>query len=125
MNILILYNEYRSTFAGESVVIRDNIRLLEKFGHSVEVVTKNSNTIDTFPQKARAFMSGIYSCRARSEIRCILKNQKKDLSLKMMISFKMTFMRMTWGQRRRVLRWRHSRALPVQVQQSLILRPKL
>lgn len=79
MKILKLYNRYRSGGGGESVVVRNTIRLLEEHGHTVRLLERDSAGIQSTSEKAIAALSGIYSLSARREIREEILEWQPDL----------------------------------------------
>ncbi len=69
LKILQLYNQYRSLFNGEEIVVFDTVDLLESHGHDVELLMRTSRGIEgSFRNKACAFFSGIYNRAAKREM---------------------------------------------------------
>lgn len=72
MRILLLHNAY-GRFGGEQAVVEDIQALLESKGHEVQPFFRTSaNIAETFPAKARAFASGIYSPSSRAAVRRLI-----------------------------------------------------
>lgn len=79
MRILQVFNQYRSPFSGEEVVVDRTIEMLRADGHHVELWMRSSREIDSLPGKIAAFCSGIYSPAAGREMLGRLTSSRTDV----------------------------------------------
>jgi len=79
MNVLLVHNDY-GDFSGEEAAMESLEAVLKSKGHSVGWMRRSSTEIDrmTFG-RVRAFFRGIYSARARREMRRLLSERRPDI----------------------------------------------
>jgi glycosyltransferase involved in cell wall biosynthesis len=68
MRILVAHNRYQFS-GGEDAVVRDEIELLRRYGHSVELLEQDNDAIDGMRGKLIATTSIFYSARSRKRMR--------------------------------------------------------
>lgn len=79
MKILVVHNRYRFR-GGEEAVVDATAGLLEKKGHQVSIVTRDSSTVGTNTLgKLKAFASGIYSLSAYQSIKSLIHTERPDI----------------------------------------------
>jgi glycosyltransferase involved in cell wall biosynthesis len=78
LKVLQLYNDYRSSFGGEKIVVDATIRLLQEKGIETILISRTSKNM-RFTDKVRAFGSGIYSFFAYRELSQTLETEKPDI----------------------------------------------
>lgn len=79
MNIIQVFNEYRTPYGGEWNVIHDTVDLLKIHGHNVILETKSSDDIKTFMEKSTVFFSSIYSLNAKKDFSSLLHRENPDI----------------------------------------------
>lgn len=80
MKVLQLYNEYRSMFGGEDVVVEKTAAMIEKSGNEALMFRRSSRGIDeSMWLKIRAFASGIYSRSAQRDLSAVLLSERPDV----------------------------------------------
>ncbi|WP_170149606.1 glycosyltransferase [Rhodoplanes roseus] len=79
MKIAQVTNFYRSGFGGEVTVFEFLIGLLEGRGHEVITYTRDSSTIGTTRDKARTFVTSIYSFDERDRMLAFLDRERPDV----------------------------------------------
>lgn len=78
MKILMLYNEFRSSFGGEDKVVDEMISLFQR--NNVEIVLeKRSNKSLNILGKARAFFSGVYNIFAYQSMTNLIRDENPDI----------------------------------------------
>jgi glycosyltransferase involved in cell wall biosynthesis len=79
LNICIVHNSY-GNFSGEEAVVQNTISLLQRRNHKVILFTRSSAEIEKmFLGKFSAFLSGIYSYRARTWMKRLLSEHEPDI----------------------------------------------
>lgn len=79
MRLLLVHNEY-GRFSGEEAVFHAVVRLLREHGHEVEIFLRSSANIRLgFVGQVRAFVSGIWSRKARLEFAAVCDRFCPDL----------------------------------------------
>src|SRR4051812_38923667 len=69
VNLLQVYNDYRSLCGGEATVVKMTAALVEKHGGTARLLTRTSKGLDqSIVSKVRGFASGIYSRAACREM---------------------------------------------------------
>jgi glycosyltransferase involved in cell wall biosynthesis len=80
MKVYQVYNQQRSLFSGESVVIDNTMRLLEMNGHVPVLVMKSSRGIEkSLIRKIGAFWGGIYNIVSYYEMASLLRRDRPDV----------------------------------------------
>src|SRR5579864_1519580 len=79
MRVLQVYNNYRSGGGGEAVVVTQTKDILQKHGHSVRMLERDSRTIVTLRHKMAAFANGLYSWQAKREMADIIEKDRPDV----------------------------------------------
>ncbi|MFH1931757.1 MAG: glycosyltransferase family 4 protein [Pseudomonadota bacterium] len=79
MKIIQLYNNYKSGGGGEKIVVSLTNKILEKHGHQVCDIERDSRTIVTFMDKISAFVNGIYSWQAKREMVNVIDAEHPDI----------------------------------------------
>lgn len=79
MKVLQVFNQYRSLFNGEELVVTRTVKLLRERGIDCELLMPSSRDIVTATQRVKAFFSGIYSFKAEREMRELLNETRPDL----------------------------------------------
>lgn len=80
MRILQVYNQYRSLFGGEEIVVLKIAELVKKNGGAARLALRSSRGLDrSLGGKAKAFLSGIYNPFSFREIAEILDEFSPDL----------------------------------------------
>ena len=80
MNVLQVFNEYRSLCGGEGTVVQMIAALIEKRGGTARLLSRSSKGLDgSVRAKMRAFVSGIYNRTARHEMAAILREDPPDV----------------------------------------------
>lgn len=65
MKLLQVYNQYRSRFNGEEMVVNQTADLIEKHGGEAELLMRSSRSLESgFRVKVKAFWNGMYSREA-------------------------------------------------------------
>ena len=80
MKILQIYNEYRSLYGGEDVVVDKTSAVIEKSGNEALMFRRSSRGMDeSWAQKFRAFANGIYSKSAYRDLSALLRDERPDV----------------------------------------------
>jgi len=82
MKVYQIYNEQRSRFGGEPVVIDATMRILTQNGHDARLVMKSSRVLEnSILKRMNAFWSGIYNIRAFREMDRLIEKDRPDVSM--------------------------------------------
>ncbi len=80
MKILQLYNQYRTMFGGEDVVVETTAAVIEKSGSQALLFQRSSKGMDEgLMRKARVFASGIYNRSSYRDLSALLRNERPDV----------------------------------------------
>lgn len=80
MKLLQIYNQYRSLFNGEEMVVNQTAQLIEKGGGQASLLMRSSRDIQTgLSGKMSAFWNGIYSRDAYKEMQRVLQEERPDI----------------------------------------------
>jgi glycosyltransferase involved in cell wall biosynthesis len=79
MKIVQLYNNYRSGGGGESIVVESTKDVLEKHGHRVCMILRDSRTIESITDRIFAFAKGVYSWQAKREVGDFIDFENPDI----------------------------------------------
>lgn len=79
MRILQIYNQYRSGGGGESLVVKSTVELLQRHGHDVRLLQRDSGDIKSSLDKVASAINGIYSVGARREMLGELKRWTPEI----------------------------------------------
>ncbi len=81
MIFLIIHNEY-SKRGGEEHVVEFQKTLLQSYGHSVILYTRNYNELGkTFLGKIKSTFTSIYNRRSIKDIKCLIEEEKPDIAI--------------------------------------------
>jgi glycosyltransferase involved in cell wall biosynthesis len=78
MRILVAHNKYQFS-GGEDAVVRDEIELLRRHGHSVELLEQNNDGIHGLRGKLTASASIFYSASSRRRIKQTIRDFRPDI----------------------------------------------
>ncbi|MGA2887712.1 MAG: glycosyltransferase family 4 protein [Terracidiphilus sp.] len=78
MRILVAHNRYQFS-GGEDAVVRDEIELLQRHGHSVELLEQDNDAIHGIRSKLIASTSVFYSARSRHRMKQEMHDFQPDL----------------------------------------------
>lgn len=78
MKILILHNEYQQ-YGGEDTVVKNEIKLLKKNGHFVDLEILSNHQINGFWSKLTAAFSLVFSWKSYFHVKKLLKQIKPDV----------------------------------------------
>ncbi len=77
MKVLQLYNQYRSKFGGEDVVVESTRAIIEKNGGEALLFQRSSRGMDeSLSGKFRAFANGFYSPSSRRDLDAVLREER-------------------------------------------------
>ena len=79
MKVLQVFNQYRSMFNGEELVVTRSVKMLRDRGIDCELLMPSSRDIVTARQRISAFFSGIYSFKAERAMRSLLAERQPDV----------------------------------------------
>ncbi len=80
MHVLQVFNEYRSRFNGEEMVVKQIDQLIQKYGGQSTMWIRSSQTIEaSLSGKAKAFFSGIYDQASHDEMLKKLDEVQPDI----------------------------------------------
>lgn len=78
MRILVAHNRYQIS-GGEDAVVRDEIDLLRRHGHSLELLEQDNDALHGLYGKLMASTSILYSARSRKRMKAALQDFKPDI----------------------------------------------
>lgn len=78
MKILVAHNRYQHS-GGEDAVVRDEVDLLRRYGHSVELLEQDNEAIHGLYGKLCASASAFYSFRSRKRMRRAIQDFHPDM----------------------------------------------
>jgi glycosyltransferase involved in cell wall biosynthesis len=80
LRIVQIHNQYRTGAAGgEPLVVKATGELLEKYGHYVRTLERDSRQIKDLGDRISAFMSGMYSWQAKREMGRVIEKEIPDV----------------------------------------------
>ncbi len=80
MKILQLYNQYRSMFGGEDVVVEATAAIIEKSGSQALLFQRSSRGMDeSWTQKLQTVANGFYSRSAHRDLSALLRDERPDV----------------------------------------------
>lgn len=80
MKLLQVYNQYRSLFNGEEMVVNQTADLIEKHGGTAKLLMRSSRSLESgFSAKVNAFWNGMYSREAYKEMKHVLHEERPDV----------------------------------------------
>lgn len=81
MKLLQVYNQYRSLFGGEEMVVANTAALVERRGGEARLLMRSSRGLErSLSGKLRAFASGIYSRSAYRETLSVIDEYRPDVA---------------------------------------------
>jgi len=78
MRILVAHNRYQFS-GGEDAVVRDEVELLRRHGHCVELLEQNNNAIHGFRGKLMASTSIFYSLHSRGRMKDLIRTFRPEI----------------------------------------------
>jgi len=78
MRILVAHNRYQFS-GGEDAVVRDEVDLLRRHGHLVELLEQDNDAIHGLRGKLLASASIFYSASSRKRIRCVIRDFQPEI----------------------------------------------
>lgn len=78
MRILVAHNRYQ-TGGGEDAVVRDEVELLQRHGHSVELLEQDNDAIHGLRGKLIASASVFYSCHSRERMKSAIHDFRPEI----------------------------------------------
>jgi len=79
MRVLQIYNRYRSGGSGETAVVNNTIRLLERNGHEVRLMMRDSTDISGPSAKLLSAITGVYSFSAEQDLKSTVGDWRPDI----------------------------------------------
>ena len=79
MRVLQVYNRYRSGGSGETAVVNNTIRLLEKNGHEARLLERDSAEISSASDKLVSAITGVYSFSAERDMNSTVRDWRPDV----------------------------------------------
>jgi glycosyltransferase involved in cell wall biosynthesis len=79
MRVLQIYNRYRSGGSGETTVVNNTIRVLEKNGHEVRLMDRDSAEISSPSDKLLSAITGVYSFSAERDLNSLVRDWRPDV----------------------------------------------